>query len=150
MFDADRLAVEITTTLPVFREDVRAKIDGRNVVIYVNGAQVASVNRAQQSFADDNSKMLDAARNAGIRSVGYANKPGKHQRLRDAGAHAVVDDMRAIAQATWRHLLFGVVLGELERRLNGPEDVEVPPFDQVVSTNGHGDLEAALSGVSPS
>jgi len=27
---------------------------------------------------------------------------------------------RALAQATWRHLLFGVVLGELERRLNAP------------------------------
>jgi hypothetical protein len=24
---------------------------------------------------------------------------------------------RALAQATWRHILFGVVLGELERRL---------------------------------
>ncbi len=30
---------------------------------------------------------------------------------------------RALAQATWRHLLFGVVLGELERRLNA----EPPP-----------------------
>lgn len=27
---------------------------------------------------------------------------------------------RALAQATWRHLLFGVVLGALERRLNPP------------------------------
>lgn len=26
---------------------------------------------------------------------------------------------RALTQATWRHLLFGVVLGELERRWNG-------------------------------
>ena len=26
----------------------------------------------------------------------------------------------ALAQATWRHLLFGVVLGELEERFNGP------------------------------
>lgn len=26
---------------------------------------------------------------------------------------------RALAQATWRHLLFGVLMGELERRLNG-------------------------------
>ncbi|HEV2062625.1 MAG TPA: hypothetical protein VGR12_07210 [Solirubrobacteraceae bacterium] len=54
---------------------------------------------------------------------------------------------RAFAQATWRHALFGVVLGELERRLNAPDDVEVPSFDEVVSSNGHGDLEAALSGV---
>ncbi len=30
---------------------------------------------------------------------------------------------RALAQATWRHLLFGVLMGELERRLNGPAPV---------------------------
>jgi hypothetical protein len=54
---------------------------------------------------------------------------------------------RAFAQATWRHMLFGVVMGELERRLNAPEPPEVPSFEQVAATNGHGDLEAALSGV---
>jgi hypothetical protein len=53
---------------------------------------------------------------------------------------------RAFAQATWRHLLFGVVLGELERRLNAPADATVPAFEHVASTNGHGNLEAALSG----
>ena len=57
---------------------------------------------------------------------------------------------RAIAQATWRHMLFGVVLGELERRLNAPEDADVPSYEHVASTNGHGDLEAALSGVASS
>jgi hypothetical protein len=30
-------------------------------------------------------------------------------------------DRAAFAQATWRHLLFGTVLGELERRLNPPD-----------------------------
>ena len=54
---------------------------------------------------------------------------------------------RALAQATWRHMLFGVVLGELERRLNAPADSDVPSYEHVASTNGHGDLEAALSGV---
>ncbi len=54
-------------------------------------------------------------------------------------------DPRAFAQATWRHLLFGVVLGELERRLNAPPDAEVPSFEEIASTNGHGDLEAALA-----
>ena len=54
---------------------------------------------------------------------------------------------RAFAQATWRHALFGIVLGELERRLNAPDPPEVRSFDEVVATNGHGDLEAALSGV---
>jgi hypothetical protein len=55
---------------------------------------------------------------------------------------------RAIGQATWRHLLFGVVLGELERRLNAPADPDVPPYEHVASTNGHGDLEKALQGAS--
>lgn len=32
---------------------------------------------------------------------------------------------RALAQATWRHLLFGIVLGELEQRLN-PEPAAAP------------------------
>lgn len=55
-------------------------------------------------------------------------------------------DPRAFAQATWRHLLFGTVLGELERRLNVPPDEEVPTYEHVISANGHGDLENALSG----
>jgi hypothetical protein len=50
---------------------------------------------------------------------------------------------RAFAQATWRHLLFGVVLGELERRLNPPPDPELPSYEHVVSSNGHGRLEHA-------
>jgi len=47
----------------------------------------------------------------------------------------------AFAQATWRHLLFGVVLGELERRLNPPPDPELAPYEHVVSSNGHGTPE---------
>jgi len=53
---------------------------------------------------------------------------------------------RAFAQAAWRHLLFGVVLGELERRLNAPKPVEIPSYEHVVSSNGHGKLEAAVTG----
>jgi hypothetical protein len=53
---------------------------------------------------------------------------------------------RAFAQAAWRHLLFGTVLGELERRLNAPPDPDVPSYETVASSNGHGNLEAALSG----
>lgn len=53
---------------------------------------------------------------------------------------------RALAQATWRHFLFGIVLGELERRLNAPEDEDVPSYEHVASSNGHGNLEHALAG----
>jgi len=51
---------------------------------------------------------------------------------------------RAFAQATWRHLLFGVVLGELERRLNPPEDPLPPSYQGLVSSNGHGDIDLAV------
>jgi hypothetical protein len=49
-------------------------------------------------------------------------------------------DRNAFLQATWRHFLFGAVLGELERRLNPPPD-EVPADVEPVSTNGHGNPE---------
>ena len=49
---------------------------------------------------------------------------------------------RAFAQAAWRHLLFGLVLGELERRLN-VEGVDEPP-DVPASSNGHGNIELAV------
>jgi hypothetical protein len=54
---------------------------------------------------------------------------------------------RAFAQATWRHLLFGLVLGELERRLNADDEVELPDYTETASPNGHGSLESAVSAV---
>jgi hypothetical protein len=56
---------------------------------------------------------------------------------------------RAFAQATWRHLLFGVVLAELERRLN--DKAEFEPLERVpASSNGHGNIEQAAVGASES
>ncbi len=49
---------------------------------------------------------------------------------------------RAFAQAAWRHLLFGLILGEVERRLN-VEGADEPP-DVPVSSNGHGNIELAV------
>jgi hypothetical protein len=43
---------------------------------------------------------------------------------------------RAFAQSAWRHLLFGTVLGELERRLSPPR-LE-PVSDEAAASNGHG------------
>jgi hypothetical protein len=66
--------------------------------------------------------------------------------------HPARDDMprlagsgRALAQATWRHLLFGVVLGELERRLNSEARDEPEPWAHVISSNGHGNIEHAAA-----
>ena len=52
---------------------------------------------------------------------------------------------RAFAQATWRHLLFGLVLGELERRLNAAPEPAPPEPEAEFSSNGHGSLEHAVS-----
>src|SRR3954447_22634922 len=55
---------------------------------------------------------------------------------------------RAFAQATWRHVLFVAVLGELERRLN-PPDTEPRPVDaDTAASNGHGSAEHLVS-ISP-
>ena len=56
---------------------------------------------------------------------------------------------RAFAAATWRHLLFGLVLAELERRLNDVAEFE--PLEQVpVASNGHGNIERAAVGAGES
>jgi hypothetical protein len=52
---------------------------------------------------------------------------------------------RAFAQATWRHLLFGTVLGDLERRLNPPEPEPRPVDPAAAASNGHGSAEHLVS-----
>ena len=52
---------------------------------------------------------------------------------------------RALLQATWRHLLFGIVLGEVERRMNHDEEPAAPAPEAQFSSNGHGSLEHAVS-----
>jgi hypothetical protein len=50
---------------------------------------------------------------------------------------------RALLQATWRHALFGAVLGGLEALINDRSADEPPevPF----SSNGHGSMETAMT-----
>lgn len=52
---------------------------------------------------------------------------------------------RAFAQETWRHLLFGLVLGELERRVNAAPEPTPPEPEADYSSNGHGTLEHAVT-----
>ena len=52
---------------------------------------------------------------------------------------------RAFAQSTWRHVLFGVVLGELERRVNAAPEPAPPEPEPDFSSNGHGSFEHAVS-----
>jgi hypothetical protein len=57
---------------------------------------------------------------------------------------ALLTNPRAFGQSAWRHLLFGVLLGEIERRLNAQEPVGEPPPVPTASTNGHGTLAHAI------
>jgi xanthosine utilization system XapX-like protein len=45
---------------------------------------------------------------------------------------------RVFAQSAWRHVLFGLVVGELERRLNPPAAELQPVSEEAVASNGHG------------
>lgn len=51
---------------------------------------------------------------------------------------------RAFAQAAWRHLLFGGLLGELERRLNAAPEAAPPSPEVAYSSNGRGSIEDAM------
>ncbi len=51
-------------------------------------------------------------------------------------------DSRAFWQATWRHAVFGLVMGELERRLNPDLPEDPPPVP--ASSNGHGSMETPV------
>jgi hypothetical protein len=58
----------------------------------------------------------------------------------------LVRNPRAFAMSAWRHLLFGAVLGELERRLNPPAG-ELKPVDEAsVASNGHGSAAHLVAG----
>ena len=52
---------------------------------------------------------------------------------------------RAFAQSAWRHLLFGLILGELERRVNAEPEPAPPAAEPDYSSNGHGTLAHAVS-----
>ena len=55
---------------------------------------------------------------------------------------------RALAPTTWRHALFGLLLGTIEQVLNDRGADEPPEIP--VSSNGHGDIESAAAAVAPS
>jgi HAD superfamily hydrolase (TIGR01549 family) len=48
-------------------------------------------------FIGDSVTDIEAGRAAGIPTIGYANKPGKHQRLAAAGAEVVIESMQVLA-----------------------------------------------------
>ncbi|GAA0742475.1 HAD family hydrolase [Dactylosporangium roseum] len=51
------------------------------------------------AFIGDSVSDIEAGRAAGVAAIGYANKPGKRERLSAAGAHAVIETMTDLADA---------------------------------------------------
>jgi phosphoglycolate phosphatase len=50
-------------------------------------------------FIGDSVTDIEAGQAAGTSTIGYANKPGKHQRLTAAGADTIIDTMQLLVQA---------------------------------------------------
>ena len=112
-----------------------------------NGAAFGAVYALVRPFAPG-----PADRHAGpARPWRSTSPPGRSRRFVDRYHPARKEleplhgNARAFAQSAWRHLLFGLVLGELERRLN-PEGEFEPLEDVPVASNGHGNIEHAAAG----
>jgi HAD superfamily hydrolase (TIGR01509 family) len=67
--------------------------------LVVRAMQALRADRDGCAFVGDNRADVQSARAAGIRSIGYANKPGKLDRLMRANADAVITTMADLATA---------------------------------------------------
>lgn len=63
------------------------------------GLTTVHAESAEAVFVGDSVTDVEAGRAAGTPTIGYANKPGKHQRLTAARADAVIDTVQALVQA---------------------------------------------------
>jgi len=68
-----------------------------------------------------------------------------HRHPRRKKLPQLAQNRKALGQAVVRHLLFGLVLGELERRLNAVPEPVPPIADTDFSSNGSGSLEHAIT-----
>lgn len=67
--------------------------------LLLDAMHAAAATPASCIFVGDAARDVLAGEAAGIDTIGYANKPGKKERLRSAGAVTVVDSMESIATA---------------------------------------------------
>ncbi|MET7460411.1 HAD family hydrolase [Nonomuraea sp. NPDC005501] len=63
----------------------------------LNACEMAEVQPEEAVLIGDSGFDMEAAANAGARSIAYANEPGKDVTLAKAGADAVTDSMRKLA-----------------------------------------------------
>ncbi|WP_030760778.1 HAD family hydrolase [Streptomyces sp. NRRL F-2664] len=88
-------AVEVVVGRPVLRPDLMKPAPHPLLA----AAAALDVEPAATVLIGDSTTDVEAARAAGTRSIGFANKPQKHSTLADAGADVVVQSMEAVADA---------------------------------------------------
>jgi phosphoglycolate phosphatase len=83
---------------------IAARFDGMdprllkpNPFLVERGPAAARASRDAAVFIGDSVTDIHAGQAASIPTIGYANKPGKHKRLNDAGADVVIDSMQVIS-----------------------------------------------------
>jgi len=85
--------------LVVGRADSNPALLKPNPHLIVQALHALSASPAMCTLIGDSSSDIEGSRAAGVRSIGYANKPGKRERLIRAGADAVVTTMAELASA---------------------------------------------------
>ncbi|GGN80413.1 hypothetical protein GCM10010112_55940 [Actinoplanes lobatus] len=65
--------------------------------LWGRGLASVAATRIGAAFIGDSVTDIEAGRTDGIPAIGYANKPGKYQRLTDAGADVVIESMLVLA-----------------------------------------------------
>jgi phosphoglycolate phosphatase-like HAD superfamily hydrolase len=73
--------------------------DGRLRPPVTRAIEALHARPAASALLGDSITDITAAHRAGIASIGFANKPGKHDALAHAGADVVIDDIHAILHA---------------------------------------------------
>lgn len=67
--------------------------------LLLDTADALGISPERSVLVGDSASDIEAARAAGSLSIGLANKPGKRERLLDAGADAIIDSMAQLAAA---------------------------------------------------
>jgi phosphoglycolate phosphatase len=85
-------------------DGLAARVDGLNPrllkpnpFLLERGLTAAGGDKAAAVFVGDSVTDVEAGRAAGIPTIGYANKPGKRDRLTGAGADLVIETMGALS-----------------------------------------------------
>jgi phosphoglycolate phosphatase len=92
--------------LTSYIDGVAARFDGMPMrllkphpFLIERGLATLHLQPADALFVGDSVTDVEAGQAAGTPTIGYANKPGKHQRLTGAGADAVIDTMQSLVKA---------------------------------------------------